>query len=65
MLKVVIIDDEPIIVEGLSRMIDWEKYGCQIVGKANDGLEGSELIREKKPDILFPILRCREWTVYR
>lgn len=53
MYKVVIIDDEPIIVEGLSRMIDWKKYGCVIVGTANDGLEGTELIREKKPDILF------------
>lgn len=53
MLKVVIIDDEPIIVEGLSRMIDWEKYGCTIVGTANDGLEGTEIIREKRPDILF------------
>lgn len=53
MYKVVIIDDEPIIVEGLSRMIDWKKYGCVITGTANDGLEGTELIREKKPDILF------------
>ena len=53
MYKVVIIDDEPIIVEGLSRMIDWKKYGCVIAGTANDGLEGTELIREKKPDILF------------
>lgn len=53
MFKVVIIDDEPIIVEGLSRMIDWEKYGCTIVGTANDGFEGTEIIREKQPDILF------------
>lgn len=53
MLKVVIIDDEPIIVEGLSRMIDWGRYGCTIVGTANDGLEGTEIIREKKPNILF------------
>lgn len=53
MYKVVIIDDEPIIVEGLSRMIDWKKYGCVITGTANDGLEGTELIREEKPDILF------------
>lgn len=53
MWKVVIIDDEPIIVEGLSRMIHWEKYGCRIVGTANDGVEGSQIIREQKPDILF------------
>lgn len=53
MYKVVLIDDEPIIVEGLSRMIDWNKYDCRIAGTANDGLEGAALIRELKPDILF------------
>ena len=28
MYKVVIIDDEPIIVEGISRLIPWGKYQC-------------------------------------
>lgn len=53
MYKVVIIDDEPIIVEGLSRMVPWSKYRCQIVATANDGAEGEQVIREHKPDIIF------------
>ncbi len=53
MLKVVIIDDEPIIVEGLTNIIEWEKKGCTIVGSANNGVEGLKLISEKKPDILI------------
>ena len=53
MYKVVIVDDEPIIVEGLSRVIKWEYYDCQIVGTAFDGKEGLELIEKKKPDIVF------------
>lgn len=53
MYKVVIIDDEPIIVEGLSRVIKWNEYGCEIVGSASDGREGLELIRKKQPDIIF------------
>ncbi len=53
MYKVVIIDDEPIIVEGISRMIPWEKFGCQIVDTANDGNEGIEVIRSIKPHIVF------------
>ena len=53
MFKVVIIDDEPIIVEGLSKVIQWEKYGCEIAGTAYDGNEGLELIEEVKPDIVF------------
>lgn len=53
MYKVVIIDDEPIIVEGLSRVIKWDKYGCELVGTASNGLEGLDVIREKQPDIIF------------
>ena len=53
MFKVMIIDDEPIIVEGIKKIVPWEKYGCQIIATANDGIEGSRLIRELKPDILF------------
>lgn len=53
MYKVVIIDDEPIIVEGISRMVPWGKYGCRIVGTALSGEEGLEVIRQERPDILF------------
>ncbi len=53
MYKVVIIDDEPIIVEGLSKIIHWETYNCQIVGTAGNGEEGQKIIRANEPDILI------------
>ena len=53
MYKVMIIDDEPIIVEGLSRSVPWEKYGCQVVNTANDGAEGRRLIQQEHPDMIF------------
>ena len=53
MYKVIIIDDEPIIVEGLSKSIDWGKYNCQVVGKAHNGREGKALIEKENPDIVF------------
>ena len=53
MYKVMIIDDEPIIVEGLSRSVAWEKYDCQVVNTAHDGLEGIEKIRKERPDMIF------------
>ncbi|MEG1847920.1 MAG: response regulator [Lachnospiraceae bacterium] len=53
MYKVMIIDDEPIIVEGLSRSVPWEKYGCEIIATANDGIEGKDLIERLKPHIIF------------
>lgn len=53
MFKVVIVDDEPIIVEGLSRSIAWKKWDCEVVGTANGGEEGMKLIEQLHPDILF------------
>lgn len=53
MYKVMIIDDEPIIVEGLSRSIPWEKWNCEVVATANDGVEGKSLIEEHKPHMVF------------
>lgn len=53
MYKVAIIDDEPIIVEGLIRIIPWEAYNCKVIATANDGMEGIRVIKDKKPNILF------------
>lgn len=53
MYKVVIVDDEPIIVEGLKKTIPWEKWECEVVGTAEDGCEGVEVIAESKPDIVI------------
>ena len=37
--KVVIIDDEFIMRQGMKHMLDWEKEGFQIVGEASNGQE--------------------------
>lgn len=57
MYKVVIIDDEPIIVEGLSKSINWEKVHCYVAGTAYNGEEGLKLIRSERPDIVFSDIR--------
>ena len=57
MYRVVLIDDEAIIVEGLRRVIKWADYGCEVVGTAGDAAEGAELIRHLRPQILFTDIR--------
>ena len=53
MYKVIIVDDEPIIVEGLKLGIEWANWNCEIAGTASNGLAGLELMRKIKPDILI------------
>lgn len=60
MYKVVIIDDEDIIVEGLKKVIDWNRYGCEVVGTAFDARSGAQVIRKTGPDILFTDIKMPE-----
>ncbi len=57
MYKAVIVDDEPTIVEGLSHLLPWARYGCEVVGTAENGMAALSLIREVKSDILITDIR--------
>lgn len=57
MYRVVIIDDEGIIVEGLKRVVDWQAFGCSVVATAKDAFTGVLAIREHSPDLLFTDIR--------
>ena len=53
MYKVVIVDDEPIIAEGLRRTVDWNRFGCEVTGIAysgKEGLDGREGILDEQED---------------
>ena len=53
MYKVVIIDDEDIIVEGLKKVVDWGRFDCEVAATASDAKSGAQVILENSPDILF------------
>ncbi len=53
MYKVVLIDDESIITEGLQKVVDWSAYNCQVAALAQDAVSGMESIRKYRPDIVF------------
>ncbi len=57
MYKVLIVDDEPVIAEGLKKIVDWEKYNCVVVGTASSGKEGLAMVEKCQPDILFTDIR--------
>lgn len=57
MYRVVLIDDERRIVDGLSKVVKWNDYRCQVVGTAYDAESGAAVIREKQPHILFTDIR--------
>jgi two-component system response regulator YesN len=53
MYKVVLVDDERIITDGMSKVIKWESIGTSLIGTAKNGIEGYEFISQNQPDIVI------------
>ncbi|MBD2868628.1 response regulator transcription factor [Paenibacillus arenilitoris] len=57
MYRVLIVDDEPWVAYGLTKLIDWEGLGFTIVGEAHDGLSALASMKELKPDAVISDIR--------
>ncbi len=57
MYKVLIVDDEPLIREGLTTLIDWREYGFEVVHAAKDGQEALRIYEHAHPDLLIVDIR--------
>lgn len=64
--RLMIIDDEFIMRQGLKNMVDWEAEGFLIAGEGSNGEEGLRLIEEARPhiilcDIVMPVMDGMEF----
>lgn len=53
MYKVIIVDDDEVMCEGLKNNIPWEENGIQVVDTAFNGEEGLKLVERHKPHIVL------------
>lgn len=53
MYKVMLVDDEIYMLNGLRHIINWEAYGFEIVGTASNGLKALELSKTLDIDIIL------------
>ncbi|MFK4997272.1 response regulator [Bacillus sp. N9] len=65
--KVLIVDDEQLIRQGIKHYVNWEQEGFQIVGEAANGKEALEIIKQTDPhivitDIVMPVIDGEELT---
>ncbi|WP_127498763.1 response regulator [Paenibacillus glycanilyticus] len=56
-MKVLIVEDEPLLREGLIRKIDWKTLGLTLAGEAGDGFEAMSLLVSCQPDIVLTDVR--------
>ncbi len=60
MYKVILVDDEKQITDGLSKMIRWPELGYEVVATARNGMEAIPLIKSIKPDLVVTDVRMPE-----
>lgn len=56
-VKMLIVDDEAVICEGLRYTIDWTKLGVEVVGEAYDGKEALRLVEEHGVQLVLSDIR--------
>ncbi|KRE44885.1 response regulator [Paenibacillus sp. Soil522] len=52
-IKVLLADDEPVILRGLRKLLQWHELGLEIVGEAYDGEELRQMIDTTEPDLII------------
>lgn len=52
MIRVYLVDDEPLVLIGMQGMLDWHSLGYEVVGTARNGADALRGIEEIRPDIV-------------
>ncbi|MEH7121326.1 response regulator [Neobacillus vireti] len=53
MIRLLLADDEPVIIRGLKKLLPWQSFGLEIIGEVNNGLELIKAVEEKSVDIII------------
>ena len=69
-MKLLIVDDEELTRTGVISSIDWPSIGIQEVLQADDGMNGIEVARVHRPDIVLcdvrmPRMELPCWNAWR
>lgn len=60
LLKLLLVDDEKIILKGLLETYDWEAMGFLVVGSAGSGEAALALIEDEEPDVVITDVRMKK-----
>ena len=52
MIDLILVDDDPILLDGLERSFPWHDMQYRIVGTARNGREALQLIERRHPQVL-------------
>ncbi|MBO5372388.1 MAG: response regulator [Lachnospiraceae bacterium] len=62
MIKVLLVDDEQFIRQGLRKLIDWNAYGFEVAAEAENGLQAIEILEKTDIELVFVDIRMPGMT---
>ncbi len=62
MLRVILVDDEPFILQGLKVLIDWEAEGYEIAAALDNGEAVIEFLKENQVDLIITDIKMPGMT---
>ena len=62
MVRVLLVDDEPFIVQGLKVMLEGQSVNCEVVGEASNGKEALEFLKQREVDLVFADIKMPVMT---
>lgn len=67
-LKVVIVDDDYLMIQNLIKLVDWKKMGFEIIATASNGKDALKILRKTHPsllitDVIMPIMNGLELSI--
>lgn len=57
MFKVMIVDDEPMIRQGLQSLVEWDHYQFEVCATASNGVEALEKYKQHSPELILIDIR--------
>lgn len=61
-MRMILADDEPMIIRGIQKLLDFGQLGIEIVGEYTDGKSAMKGILEQKPDLALLDISMPEMT---
>ena len=60
LLKLVIVDDEPILLQGLVKTYNWIEMGFEVACQAQSGEQAIQVIKKVKPHVVLTDIRMKQ-----
>lgn len=61
-MRILVVDDEPMMRDVYKELIDWQAYGFTLVGTADDGKSALEMIQNETVDVVITDLKMPEMS---